>query len=93
MAYVYILRLKSGGLYIGSTVNLHQRVQDHLLGHGCRTTRLDPPVELVYSELYDSIEPAEEREIQLKHWSRSKKEALILGDLHSLKSLSKCRNH
>jgi putative endonuclease len=52
-AWLYILRLKSGGLYIGTTKNLNQRYKDHCSGTACRTTRLDPPVELVYSEVFD----------------------------------------
>ncbi len=88
-AWIYILRLRSGGLYIGSTVDLKRRVEDHLHGHGCRTTHLDPPMELVYQEQHETIEQAERREYQVKHWTRAKKEALIRADLNQLKSLSR----
>jgi hypothetical protein len=50
MAYLYILRLKSGQLYVGATTDLKQRYQDHLNGQACRTTKFDPPVKVVYSE-------------------------------------------
>ena len=50
VVWFYILRLKSGGLYIGATTELDQRYQDHLSGNACRTTKFDPPVDLVYSE-------------------------------------------
>ena len=45
--WTYILRLKSGHLYIGATNDLKQRYQDHLNGRACRTTKLDPPVKVV----------------------------------------------
>jgi putative endonuclease len=61
-AWLYILRLKSGGLYIGTTKNLNQRYKDHCSGTACRTTRLDPPVELVYSEVFDTFSEASKRQ-------------------------------
>ena len=90
-AWFYILRLKSGQLYIGSTTNLDQRYKDHCSGKACRTTKLDPPVELVYSEKYDTFAEARRRETQIKRWSRAKKEALVSEDLSKLKGLSKSR--
>jgi putative endonuclease len=90
-AWLYVLRLQSGGLYIGSTANLDRRIEDHLHGHGCRTTRCDKAVELLYEERYETIEQAERREYQLKHWTRAKKEALIAGDTRMLKSLARPR--
>jgi predicted GIY-YIG superfamily endonuclease len=41
----------------------------------------------VYSEVAKDIASAKRREAQLKHSSRAKKEALIRGDLESLKAL------
>jgi putative endonuclease len=92
-AWFYILRLKSGQLYIGSTANLDQRYKDHCSGTACRTTKLDPPVDLVYSEEVDTFSEARKREAQIKRWSRAKKEALVLGDLINLKDLSKSRKN
>ena len=88
-AWIYILRLKSNQLYIGSTRDLHQRYKDHVSGKACRTTKLDPPVELVYSEKYETFSEARRREAQIKRWSRAKKEDLVAGDLSGLKKLSK----
>ena len=85
-AWLYILRLHSGGLYVGSTVDLSRRAEDHFRGSGCRTTRLDPPTEIVYQEQYETFEQAEQRELQLKRWSRARKETLIRGDIHSVKA-------
>ena len=90
-AYVYILRLESGNLYIGSTRDIDARCEDHYQGRACRTTRIDPPIELVYSEETESLTIALKRENQLKRWSRAKKEALIANDIEELKRLSKSR--
>jgi putative endonuclease len=49
------------------------------------------PVELVYSETFESLASAIGREKQLKRWSSQKKEALITGDVAALKQLSKRR--
>jgi putative endonuclease len=88
-AYIYILRLVSGNLYIGATEDLNKRYQDHQKGRACRTTSIDPPVGLVYSETYDSFSEARKREAQLKRWTRAKKEALIAGNAEKLRSLAK----
>jgi len=89
LAWLYILRLKSDQLYIGSTTDLDQRYKDHCSGKACRTTKIDPPTELVYSESFKSFSDARKREAQIKRWIRAKKEALIAGDFEKLKSLSK----
>jgi putative endonuclease len=92
MAYLYILRLKSGGLYIGATTDLKQRYQDHQNGRACRTTKLDPPVKLIYSESLPTFSAARKREAQIKRWSRAKKEALVAGDIVKLQNLSKSKS-
>jgi putative endonuclease len=88
-AWLYILRLKSGQLYIGSTTELDQRYKDHCSGKACRTTKIDPPVALSYSEEFETFSEARKREAQIKRWSRAKKEALASGELTKLKILSK----
>lgn len=90
-AWLYILGLKSGGLYAGATRDLPSRVKAHFNGSACRTTRLDPPATVLYTEIFDTLGQARKRENQIKRWSRAKKEALIRGDLKSLKSLAKRR--
>jgi putative endonuclease len=90
-AWTYIFRLKSGQLYIGSTTDLKQRYQDHQNGNACRTTKLDPPIKLVFSESYPTFSEARKREAQIKRWTRAKKEALVAGDMNKLRQLSKSR--
>ena len=88
---MYFLRLKSKNLYIGATTDLDQRCEEHFTGKACRTTALDPPTSLVYSEEFETFSEARKREAQIKRWSRLKKEALIAGDLTTLRNLSKSR--
>jgi putative endonuclease len=90
-AWLYILRLKSGKLYIGATADLDQRCREHFEGKACRTTKVDPPVGLVHSEEYQTNLEARRREAQIKRWSRAKKEALVYGDMAKLQELSKSR--
>ena len=90
-AWFYILRLRSGTLYPGTTKNLEERYKAHVAGKACRTTKLDPPVGLVYSECFPTFSEARRREAQVKRWSRPKKEALVLGDMAKLRELSKFR--
>jgi len=92
-AWLYILRLKSGQLYIGSTTDIGKRYQDHQNGNACRTTKLDPAVKVVYSESLPTFSDARKREAQIKRWSRAKKEALVAGDLEKLQTLSKSRKN
>ena len=90
-ACFYILRLKSGRLYPGATTDLERRWSEHVDGTACRTTELDPPVEIAYSEEHPSFSCARKREAQVKRWTRAKKEALVSGDLTQLKALAKRR--
>ena len=90
-AWFYILRLQSNSLYCGSTRFLNKRIQDHFAGRGCRTTKIDPPISLAYSEEYHTYKEAFHREQQVKRWSRAKKNALISGDINELKRLAKRR--
>lgn len=90
--HVYILRCADGSYYVGSTGDLEGREYAHNIGQGAKYTFLRRPVQLVYSESYDSLEQAMGRERQLKRWSHAKKTALILGEAARLKQLSKQRS-
>jgi putative endonuclease len=90
-AYFYVLRLRSGALYIGATKDLESRYHEHSEGKACRTTKFDPPRELVHCEEYQTFSDARRREAQVKRWSRAKKEALMSGELAKLRELSKSR--
>jgi len=86
---VYILRLKSGSLYIGCTTDYPSRFKEHQAGTAGRTTTIDPAVSVEYIEYHVDFKSARQRESQLKRWSRAKKEALIARDIQQLKNLSK----
>ena len=92
-AWFYLLRLRSGVLYAGATPQLANRYDAHCLGRACRTTQLDPPVALVYSEELETLAEARRREAQVKKWTRAKKEALLRGDAEALRRLSVSRDH
>lgn len=79
MAYTYILKQSNGQYYVGSTVNLQNRIREHNEGLN-QTTKKHLPVELVYFEEYATQEEAYKREKQLHGWSRVKKEKLITGE-------------
>jgi predicted GIY-YIG superfamily endonuclease len=89
--FIYILLCSDGSLYVGYTKDLEQRVATHNAGKGAAHTALRRPVKLVYSEPFESEPAAVAREIQLKKWSRAKKEALIASDKAQLHVLAKRR--
>ena len=92
-AWFYILRLRSDALYPGATKDLEERYKAHLAGRACRTTKVDPPVTLLYSEKFETFNEARKRETQVKKWSRAKKEALVSGNLAKLRGLAKSHQH
>ena len=77
MHHVYIVRCADGTLYTGYAIDPSVRVTVHNTGRGARYTASRRPVTLVYSESCRSKSDALRREVLLKRWSRTKKEALI----------------
>jgi len=76
--YVYILASRIGGtLYIGVTNDLVRRVFEHKSKFVAGFTKKYNVIKLVYSEQYDSIENAIQREKRLKKWNRQCKVRLI----------------
>jgi putative endonuclease len=89
---VYMLRLRSGPLYVGCSKNIKTRIHEHESGTACRTTRVDPPDDLIFIEGATDFALARRREAQIKRWSRGKKLALASGDRDGLRRLSKSRD-
>ena len=85
MAFVYLVRCVDGSLYCGSTEQLDARISAHNDGSGGAYTRRHRPVTLVFSEEHATFQSAAKRERQIKGWSAAKKEALIAGDVDTLK--------
>jgi predicted GIY-YIG superfamily endonuclease len=91
--FVYILQCSDGSYYVGHTEDLRSRTATHNRGAGAIYTASRTPVVLKYHEFHPTKESAIKREIQLKNWSRAKKEALISGDIINLKKLSRCHKN
>lgn len=77
--YFYIARCKDASLYIGCTNSLEQRIARHNSGAGAHWFNVHGEGAIVYSETYPNYLTAHRRELQIKKWSRIKKEHLIAG--------------
>ena len=72
MPTAYILKSQSTGkFYIGSALDLDQRLAEHLRGHS-PYTRGRGPWTLAYSEDYATLPEARRRERQIKSWKSSR---------------------
>ncbi|PEN14141.1 endonuclease [Longibacter salinarum] len=78
--YVYILECCDGTYYTGYTTDVERRVEEHNAGTGARYTRGRTPVDVVYTESYDSQSAAMSREYAIKQLRRGQKERLVSGD-------------
>jgi tRNA(Arg) A34 adenosine deaminase TadA/predicted GIY-YIG superfamily endonuclease len=89
--WLYILRCRDASYYVGHTDDLERRLREHHEGliPGCYT-RLKRPLELVFSEAFGTREEALAAELQVKRWTRAKKEALIARDFEALRLLAAC---
>jgi predicted GIY-YIG superfamily endonuclease len=84
MPFVYILQCADGSYYVGKTNDLCTRLTIRL--ESAQTTlRCVVQSKMVYAEEHSTIRSAKDREMQLKRWSRAKKEALISQDSNRLK--------
>jgi putative endonuclease len=75
--FVYVLRCADGTLYTGWTVDVAARERAHNEAKGAKYTVGRRPVRVVYSEAHDTRSAAQQREAQLKRWTRRQKEALV----------------
>jgi predicted GIY-YIG superfamily endonuclease len=84
-----MLHCRGGKFYVGHTDDLDRRVAQHQSGTlpGFTADRL--PVDLVWSETFQTRLEAQETERKLKGWSRAKKMALIRRDWALISALSK----
>ena len=90
--FVYILKCSDGKYYVGNYrgADLATRLGEYNSGRFADAwTHRRRPVDLVWSTHFERITEAIAYEAQIKKWSRAKKEALISGDLATLKTLSK----
>ena len=79
--YVYIAQARTGRYYTGITQNLEQRLTDHKRGKGAKFAHDQGLSYFVYiSSPMKTKSEARKREIQVKGWTREKKEKLIRGE-------------
>ena len=77
MNYVYFIQSQlDKSYYVGSTRDLKNRVAQHNAGK-TKSTKSKKPHVLVYYEAYLTYSQARKRELQIKKWNRTQKEALI----------------
>ena len=92
MFWVYILKCSDGSYYAGHTDNLEKRISEHSKGVIAGYTYSRRPVNLMFSQEFNTREEALTVERQIKGWSRRKKEALIAQDWDRLRLYSKSRS-
>ncbi len=86
--YAYMLRCSDGSYYVGHTEDLESRFGAHQSGLIPGYTQKRRPVQLVWSQDFHTREEALAAELQIKGWSRAKKEALIRGDWEAISALA-----
>lgn len=78
MYFTYILECADKSLYVGCTNNLERRLEQHNNSkRGAHYTKIRRPVILKYSEKFETLKEARQREAELKGWRREKKLALF----------------
>lgn len=77
--FVYIARAITGYYYTGISNDVGQRIDKHNSGKGSKFARMHGEFQLVYTSEPMSKSDALKREIQIKRWTRIKKEKLIEG--------------
>ena len=87
-----MLLCADGKYYVGHTDNLEVRIGQHQSGIFGGYTLRRRPVELVWSEYFQSRLEALNVERQLKGWSKAKKAALAAGDWERVSELARNRD-
>ena len=83
--WTYILRCGDNTYYTGHTDDLDVRIHQHQTGALKGYTYGKRPLELMWSQDFDTRNDAFTAEMQIKKWSKAKKEALIAGQYGRLK--------
>lgn len=76
--YVYIIECADDSWYTGYTTDVDRRVEEHNAGEGAKYTRGRTPVSLKYTESFETKSTAMQREYEIKQFSRTQKEALVI---------------
>ena len=76
--YVYIVQCIDDSLYTGITVDLDRRLDEHNTSNkGAKYTRSRRPVQMMYSETYETRSIASKREHAIKKLTRKEKLNLL----------------
>ena len=75
--HVYILECADGTYYTGMTNNLERRLKEHNAKRGGRYTRGKTPVVLKYAEPAGTFKEAMVRELEIKSYTRPRKQRLM----------------
>ncbi|NVJ61671.1 MAG: GIY-YIG nuclease family protein [Gammaproteobacteria bacterium] len=75
--YVYIIRASDNSLYTGITTDIERRFKQHKEKKGARFFWARDPVEVVFTEEFNSRSDASKREAAIKKLSKVQKEALL----------------
>lgn len=86
--YVYILKCSDQSYYTGHTDDLEKRLSEHVFGLVPCYTFDKRPITLVFVQEFVTRDEAFNAERKIKGWSRTKKEALILGNWRLISCLS-----
>lgn len=79
--YVYICESSARHYYVGISPNPELRLEHHNKGKGAKMARDQGGFTLLYiSKPFSNKSEARKREIQVKKWSREKKQKLINGE-------------
>ena len=78
MAWVYILRGRTGRHYIGSTENLERRIAEHRRGSNHSTRRFGGEIELIAARQLATMAHARDLELRLKRKKNPRLAVLVL---------------
>ncbi|MEO6433904.1 MAG: TrmH family RNA methyltransferase [Sphingomicrobium sp.] len=87
--WTYVLRCSDGSYYSGHSDDLERRMGEHESGLTPGYTQRRRPVTLMWSQEFPGREEALAAELQIKNWSRGKKEALFRSDWETVSNLAK----
>ncbi len=71
-----MVKCKDGSIYTGISNDVEDRIKAHNSGEGAKYTSSRQPVHLIFQEEHPDKSSAFKREIQIKKWSKGRKEAL-----------------
>jgi predicted GIY-YIG superfamily endonuclease len=89
--WVYMLQCVDQSYYVGHTNDLEKRILEHQTGDLDGYTATRRPVRVVFTQELPSREEALAAELQIKGWSRKKKQALIRRDWSDISRLARRR--